>query len=95
MSLKPMYDNIIVKPVKAQTKTEGGIYLSNPDKVQQYGEGVVVAVGGGYRVDGKLVPLQVEVGDTILYRKGVEVQLEDDDGNEIFLFSEANTLAIK
>lgn len=95
MSLKPMYDNIIVKPVKAQTQTEGGLYLSNPDKAQGHGEGVVIAIGQGYRAEATIVPLTVEVGDTVLYRKGVEILLEGDDGEDVFIFSEANVIAIK
>ena len=94
MSLKPMYDNIIVKPIKAEEKTAGGIYLANPDITQQYAEAIVVSVGEGYRVDGKIVPLKVQAGDTVLYRKMVEISLQDD-GEEVLLLSEASILAIK
>jgi len=92
--LKPMYDNMLIEPVKADTKTKGGIYISNPDRQKEYAEGVVIAVGDGYRVDGGLQPLSVKVGDTIVYRKMTEVMIDADD-KEYFLVSEANVLAIK
>ena len=95
MSLRPMYDNIIVKPIKAEEKTAGGIYLNNADAAQQYAEAEVIAVGEGYRVDGDVVALKVKPGDTILYRKMVEISLTDDNGDEVLLLSEANILAIK
>ena len=94
MSLKPMYDNIVIKPVKVDEKTAGGIYLGN-DRGQHFAEGEVIAIGAGYRVNGEIVPLVVKVGDNVVYRKGVEVPLTDDNGDEVLVLSEATILAIK
>jgi len=96
MSLRPMYDNILVTPVKVEEKTSGGIYLSTSHNSRSYNEGVVIAVGEGYKVaNGDIAPLKVKEGDTVIYRKGVEISLDDDNGDEVILFSEANVLAIK
>lgn len=95
-SLVPMYDNIVVKPVKAEEKTAGGLYLANPDLAKGYAEGVVLSVGAGYRNPGssELFPLTVKVGDHVLYRKSVEILVKDGD-SDLFLMSEATVIAIK
>lgn len=95
MSLTPMYDNIVVKPLMAEEKTAGGIYLASPELSKSYAEGVVVAVGEGYKThDGTIAPLKVVLGDRVIYRKGVEIAVEDG-GDEFFVFSEANVVAVK
>lgn len=100
--LKPMYDNMLVRmsEVKSAEKvSEAGIIqqmdVAGLDQ-SPYNEGEVVAVGGGYRNsnDGTLMPLTVKVGDKIIFRKMVEVKIEDEDDN-LFLVSEATVLAIK
>lgn len=95
MSIKPMYDNIVIKPIKADEKTAGGIYIANNTTLQAHEEGEVVAIGEGYRVNGELVPLRVNVGDTVLYRKGVEVATKDENGDDIVILSEGTVLAIR
>jgi len=90
-----MYDNIIVKPIKVEQKSAGGIYLGITDTSNVYSEGVVVAVGQGYRVNGELILLKVKVGDTVIYRKGVEIEMKDDNGETVVIVSEAQVLAIK
>ena len=95
MSLKPMYDNILVKPITAEQKSEGGIYLGNTDASPIYSEGVVIAVGQGYRVNGELILLKVKVGDTVIYRKGIEIEMKDENGETVVIFSEAQVLAIR
>lgn len=95
MSLKPMYDNIVIKPIKADEKTAGGIYLSAPDNSKSYAEGKVISVGEGYKLqDGNIMPLRVSVGDTVIYRKGVEIDVSDD-GQGVYVLSESNIVAIK
>ena len=92
MSLKPIYENILLKHVDANEKSAGGIYLSQAARPNAKGE--VLAIGEGYRVNGELVPLQVKVGDVVVYRKGVEQEVIDDNGDSFILLSEANVLAI-
>jgi len=91
MSLKPIYENILIKPIEADQVSVGGIYLNNANR--PYAKGEVIAIGEGYRVNGELVPLKVKVGDVVIYRKGVEIELEDD-GVDVVLLSEANVLAV-
>ncbi len=95
MSLKPMYDNLVIRPIKVEEKTASGLYLGNTDVTSEYAEGEVLAVGNGYRsMDGSLIPLTVKEGDIVIYRKGTEVSITDD-GEDVFLASENNVLAVK
>ena len=93
--MKPLYDNIIIKPIEAETKTAGGLYIVAPEVGKQYSMGEVIAVGSGYRAkDGTVSPLEVKVGDTIYYRKGVELSI-DDNGEKFFVVSEGNVFMVK
>jgi chaperonin GroES len=81
MALKPLGDRIVVKALAAEEKTAGGILLpdSAKEKPQQ---GEVVAVGPGKQLDnGKITPMDVEVGNVIYYAKygGTEVKLGADE----------------
>ena len=82
MKLKPVNDKIVVKPKtkKDEEVTESGILL--PDTVDQgkLMEGEVMAVGNGmYSASGTLIPVVVDVGDTILYNKHAQLHEYDDD----------------
>ena len=81
MAFKPLHDRILLKPVAAETRTKGGLII--PDTAQEKPmQGKVVAVGKGRRLeDGRLQPLDVKVGDTVLYGKwsGTEVKLGGAD----------------
>ena len=82
MRLKPVNDKIVVKPNKKneEEKTESGIIL--PDTVDQGKllEGEVVAVGKGmYSASGTIIPVVVNVGETILYNKHAQLHEYDDD----------------
>ncbi len=67
-TIKPLFDNVLIKPVGADAKTASGIYLpENAKEKPQVGE--IVAVGTGIYVDGKLVPMIVKVGQKVLYKK--------------------------
>jgi chaperonin GroES len=81
MALKPLGDRIVVKALAAEEKTAGGILLpdSAKEKPQQ---GEVIAVGPGKQLDnGKITPMDVEVGNVIYYAKygGTEVKLGSDE----------------
>ena len=69
MKFRPLYDRILVERVESEEKTKGGIIV--PDTAQEKPQqGKVIAVGHGKRLeDGKLVPLEVKAGDTILFGK--------------------------
>jgi len=93
MNLKPLGDRIVVKVVTQEEKTKGGIVL--PDTVKEKPqEGEVVAVGSGKVLEnGQKLPLEVKVGDKIIFSKyaGTEVKIE---GEELIIFSERDVLAV-
>ncbi len=80
-SIKPLFDNVLIKPLDAQEKTASGIIL--PDTVKEKPQvGLVMAVGEGSRnEDGKLVPMQVKVGQKVMYKKwgGNEVKVGNEE----------------
>jgi chaperonin GroES len=92
-SLKPLGDRVLLKTMKAEEKTSGGIFLPETAKEKpQTGE--VVAVGPGKTAeDGSRAPLEVKVGDKVLYSKysGTEVKLAAE---EFILVAEKDILAI-
>ncbi len=92
-NIKPLFDNILVKPIKAEEKTTGGIYLPESAKEKpQIGE--VMAIGEGARDDnGKLIPMVVKVGQKVMFTKwgGNEAKV----GNEEWkLVKQSDILAI-
>ncbi len=94
VKLQPMGDRLVVKPTQVEEKTKSGIYI--PDTVKEKPqEGKVVAVGPGRMTDeGKRIPMDVEVGDTILYSKygGSEIKIDDE---ELIIMRESDILAKK
>ncbi len=93
MKFRPLYDRILVERVESEEKTAGGIILpdSAKEKPQQ---GKIIAVGHGKRLeDGKLIPLEVKAGDTILFGKyaGSEIKIE---GNEYLIMKEDDVLGL-
>ena len=97
MRLKPVNDKIVVKEKedKQDTVTEGGIIL--PDTVQDgtLVEGEVVAIGEGmYSASGTLIPVVVDVGDTILYSKHAAVSEHTIDGEDYVLMSVNEVMSV-
>jgi chaperonin GroES len=81
MKIRPLYDRIVVKRVEEQEQKVGGLFIPDSAKEKPQ-EGEVVAVGKGKRLeDGKVIPLDVQVGDRILFGKysGSEIKLDQDD----------------
>ncbi len=93
MKIKPLADRVVVKPLEAEEKTKGGLYVPDTAKERPQ-QGEVVAVGPG-RVsdDGKKIPMEVKVGDRILYGKysGTEVTY---DNIEYLIMRESDIFAI-
>ncbi|MCI6859390.1 MAG: co-chaperone GroES [Eubacterium sp.] len=80
MKLRPLGDRVVLKFKEAEEKTKSGIIL--PDSAREKPqEAVVVAVGPGKVVDGKLVPMQVKTGDNVIYSEyaGTEVKFEEEE----------------
>ncbi len=93
MKLKPLGDRIVVKVLNREEKTKGGIVLPDTAK-EKPTEGEVVAVGTGKILDnGQKQPVEVKVGDKIIFSKyaGTEVKVDDE---ELVIFSERDVLAI-
>ena len=94
MSIRPIGDRIAVRPVAAEETTKSGIVLpgSAQEKPQQ---GEVVAVGSGYvaQATGQRIPLEIKVGDKVVYGKhaGIEVKF---DGEELELLTENDVLVV-
>jgi chaperonin GroES len=93
MKLRPLYDRLVIKRVEEQETIKGGIIIPDSAKEKPQ-EGEVMAVGNGKRLDdGKLVALDVKVGDRILFGKysGSEIKL---DGEEYIIMREDEVLGV-
>ncbi len=93
MKIRPLQDRIVVKRLEGENKTKGGIIIPDTAKEKPI-EGKVVAVGNGKVLkDGKVRPLEVQVGDVVLFGKysGNEIKL---DGVEHVLLREDDVLAV-
>lgn len=91
--IKPLFDNVLIKPLEAETKTPSGIVL--PDTAKEKPQtGQVMAVGtGAVSDDGKTIPMVVKVGQKVMYKKwgGNEVKVQ---GEEWMLVEQKDILAI-
>ena len=93
MAFRPLHDRILVRRLEAEEKTSGGIIIPDTAKEKPQ-EGEVLAVGPGARDDsGKLVELDVKVGDRILFGKwsGTEIKL---DGDELIIMKESDVMGV-
>jgi chaperonin GroES len=92
-SIKPLRNKVVVKPLKIKEVTEKGII--RPNTKEKPIEGEVLAIGSGIlTLEGQVVPLEVSVGDVVLYLKhgGVEVKVNNED---LLILNEEEILAIK
>jgi len=93
MAIRPLHDRIVVARIAEEEKTKGGIIIPDTAKEKPV-EGKVVAVGKGRILDdGKLKPLEVKVGDRVLFAKygGTEVKL---DGEMVLIMREDDILGV-
>ena len=93
MSFRPLHDRVLLKPVEQDAKTKGGIIIPDTAKEKPV-EGKVVAVGPGARDEnGKLRPLDLKVGDRVLYGKwsGTEVKV---DGEDLLIVKESDVMGV-
>jgi chaperonin GroES len=93
LKLKPLADRLVVEPTEQEEMTASGIYVPETAKEKPQ-EGKVIAAGPGRRDDdGKRIPMDVAVGDRVLYAKysGTEVKLED---KKYLILKESDILAI-
>jgi chaperonin GroES len=80
IALQPLHDRIVVKRIEEKETVKGGIIVPDTAKEKPQ-EGEVIAVGAGKLHEGKRIPLDVEVGDRILFGKysGTEIKIEDEE----------------
>jgi len=93
MKFRPLHDRVVVRRVESETKSAGGIIIPDTaaEKPQQ---GEILAVGPGARDEtGKVVPLDVKVGDKVLFGKwsGTEVKI---DGQELLIMKESDIMGV-
>jgi chaperonin GroES len=93
MKFRPLHDRVVVRRVKSEEKTAGGIII--PDTAQEKPqEGEIIAAGpGGRDESGKLIPLDVKAGDRILFGKwsGTEVKI---DGEDLLIMKESDVMGV-
>jgi chaperonin GroES len=93
MKFRPLHDRVVVKRIDAEEKSAGGIIIPDTAK-EKPSQGEIIAVGpGGRDESGKLVPLDVQVGNRILFGKwsGTEVKI---DGVEYLIMKESDIMGV-
>jgi chaperonin GroES len=93
MTFRPLHDRVLVRRIDAEEKSAGGIIIPDTAKEKPQ-QGEVVAVGPGARDEhGKLTPLDVKPGDTVLFGKwsGTEVKI---DGKELLIMKESDIMGV-
>ena len=94
MSIRPLHDRVIIKREEVETKSAGGIVLTG-SAAEKSTRGKVLAVGKGRVLnDGTIHPLDVKVGDTVIFGDGYGVKAEKIDGEEVLIVHESDILAI-
>jgi len=94
MQIKPLSDHILIEPIKEEEKTKSGILLPDTVEKEKPEQGRVVAVGRGRKVaSGKIIPLEIKVGDKVIFTKygPSEIKIE---GKEYLIAKEEDILAI-
>ena len=93
MKFRPLHDRIVVKRIDAEEKTKGGIIIPDTAK-EKPSQGEVIAVGPGGRDEaGKLIPIDIRVGDRVLFGKwsGTEVVI---DGEDLLIMKESDVFGV-
>ena len=93
MKFRPLHDRVVLKRIDAEDKTAGGIIIPDTAK-EKPSQGEVIAVGPGGRDEaGKLIPIDIQVGDRVLFGKwsGTEVKL---DGEDLMIMKETDIMGL-
>ena len=93
MKFRPLHDRVVVKRIEAEDKTAGGIIIPDTAK-EKPSQGEITAVGpGGRDESGKLIPIDLKVGDRVLFGKwsGTEIKL---DGQELLIMKESDIMGV-
>ena len=93
MKFRPLHDRVVVKRLEGEEKTKGGIII--PDNAKEKpSEGMIIAVGPGGRDEaGKLIPIDLKVGERVLFGKwsGTEVKI---DGQDLLIMKESDIMGV-
>jgi chaperonin GroES len=91
IEIQPLGDRVVIKPAEAETQRASGLYVADTAKEKPQ-KGTVVAVGPGRWEDGQVEPMNVAVGDTVLFAKyaGTEIRVNDED---VLIMSQKDVLA--
>jgi chaperonin GroES len=93
MKFRPLHDRVVVQRIDAESKTAGGIIIPDTAK-EKPSEGEILAIGPGGRDEaGKLIPIDLRVGDRVLFGKwsGSEVKI---DGAEVLIMKESDIMGV-
>ncbi len=93
MKFRPLHDRVVVRRIEAEEKSTGGIIIPDTAK-EKPSQGEVIAVGPGGRDEaGKLIPIDIKVGDCVLFGKwsGTEVKI---DGEELLIMKESDIMGV-
>lgn len=94
MAIRPLHDRVIVKRHEQETKSAGGIVLTG-SAAEKSTRGEIIAVGNGRTMEnGEVRPLDVKIGDIVVFNDGYGVKTEKLDGEEVLIMSESDILAI-
>lgn len=93
LNVRPLYDRLVVEPQEAESKTAGGIVIPDTADKDKPMRGKVIAIGNGKYIDGKMQPLQVKVGDNVLFGKyaGTNIKLAD---KELLVMREEDVMGV-
>jgi chaperonin GroES len=91
--IRPLSDRVVVEPQEVETKTAGGIVIPDTADKDKPVRGKIIAVGNGRYIEGKLQPLQVKVGDNVLFGKyaGTNIKL---DASEYLVMREEDIMGV-
>ncbi|MGQ8366543.1 co-chaperone GroES [Glaciecola sp. 1036] len=94
MAIRPLHDRVIIKREEVESKSAGGIVLTG-SAAEKSTRGKVIAVGNGRLLDnGEVRPLDVKVGDSVIFNDGYGVKTEKLDGEDVLILSESDILAV-
>ncbi|WP_343153697.1 co-chaperone GroES [Buchnera aphidicola (Mindarus keteleerifoliae)] len=94
MKIRPLHDRVIIKRNEVETKSAGGIVLTG-SAAGKSTRGTITAVGNGRVLEnGKIKPLDVKVGDVVIFNEGYGAKTEKIDNTELLILTESDILAV-
>ena len=86
--IKPLHDYVLLEKVKEEEKTESGIILTTKEAKDEPSHGIVVAKGPGKIEDGKLVEIEINAGDRVIYKKYSGTEIKEDKKDYLLIKAE-------